>query len=190
MLVARVSRQRPKADGGVLPLHSGPSNPPLPREIPMAKRPVEERFWPKVSKRGHGGCWIWMGAKTPKGYGVIHEGPTRNSVMYAHRLSYEWANGPIPTVPKWLHVRHSCDTPACVRPSHLLLGTPSENQIDAFQRNADNDRRAKLNPDKVRAIRKLSASGRLTKAAIGARFGVAAATIKGIIYGKAWTHVV
>lgn len=26
------------------------------------KRPIEERFWEKVDKRGADECWVWLGA--------------------------------------------------------------------------------------------------------------------------------
>lgn len=31
------------------------------------KRPIEERFWEKVDKRGDDECWIWLGATIQPG---------------------------------------------------------------------------------------------------------------------------
>ena len=43
---------------------------------------------------------------------------------YAHRVSYELANGPIPA---GLQIDHLCKLTLCVRPSHLEAVTPSVN---------------------------------------------------------------
>ncbi len=72
-------------------------------------------------------CHKWTLAPNPHGYGRASVGGVR---MYAHRLAWEIANGPIPP---GLEVCHNCpdgDNPTCCNVAHLWLGTQAENVAD------------------------------------------------------------
>lgn len=60
-----------------------------------------------------------------KGYGTTFFNGKR---YYAHRLSYLLNVGEIP---EGMFVCHKCDTPSCIEPTHLFLGTPKDNTSDS-----------------------------------------------------------
>jgi hypothetical protein len=75
-----------------------------------------------------GHCWIWTGDTHIKGYGRFC---LNGQNLYAHRVSYEWAKGPIPK--GWV-VDHVCYQHSCVNPDHLVATTDFENIYTAFGR--------------------------------------------------------
>lgn len=87
------------------------------------------RFWGKVNRNTETGCWLWT-ASTIRGYGQFHLARTgqEQRVVYAHRFAWIITNGPIADN---LQVCHHCDTPRCVNPNHLFLGTAQDNLNDA-----------------------------------------------------------
>lgn len=100
---------------------------------PKVKEPFLDRFWRQVQKSD--GCWIWAGALSSTGYGVIGvQHPVKRN-LYAHRVSYELHIGP---VPDGYFVCHRCDNPRCVRPDHLFVGTHRDNMADMVAKGRSN----------------------------------------------------
>jgi len=167
--------------------------------------PLAQRFWAKVNKNGPvpthrpevGQCWLWTGARDDQGYGSIKEGGRGSRLLKAHRVSWALHHGKLSDS---INVLHECDNPACVRDSHLFVGTFADNSRDAAAKgrtvyqahperipHGESAGGAKLSATDVEAIRKLRARG-WTQRRIAGRFGVTQAAISLVLLGKTWKH--
>ena len=147
-----------------------------------------ENFWDYVDVAAKEECWMWTGGKTGKmGYGRFSRG--RRKVV-AHRVSYRLHYGEIPP---GLCVLHQCDTPACVNPNHLFLGTKADNNRDMIlkgrMRRGRDRPESKLTEARVVAIRAEYQTG-TTMLVLGAKYGVSERTISDAIQRNTWRHVV
>jgi hypothetical protein len=117
-----------------------------------------ERFAPRVDTAGPipagaehlGRCWLWTGAVTDHGYGVLR---VEGQVMYAHRWAWVQQNGPVPDGLVLDHLCHvagecaggdGCAHRRCVRVSHLAAVTTRENVLRGSSPLADRLRRGHL----------------------------------------------
>lgn len=168
----------------------------------------EPRFWAKVQKTD--GCWLWIAGKDKDGYGKFAitlppGGGAKQLHVRAHRVSLALAHGSAPSGD--LVTIHSCDTPACVRPEHLSLGTQADNRADCGRkgRNASGNRNgARVHPETrmrgsahwaasvteatVFIIKALLRSG-ARQAEIARLTGASVAVVHQIKTAKTWRHV-
>jgi len=158
-----------------------------------------ERFFEKVHTGS--GCWEWQGSLAPNGYGQFFR---PEGSRQAHRIAWEYENGPIEN---GLHVCHTCDNRKCVRPSHLFLGTRSDNMKDMVAKQRHNTSpgcRAMLKVRKVNRgvnnhecklteeqamIAKACPQTRGSASRLAEAFGVSLTVISDIRAGKRWTHL-
>lgn len=98
----------------------------------LAERPeVRQRFDAKVTRPSTGaGCWFWLAGIADTGYGQF--AVASDELYGCHRLvlAAELRRALLPS--EW--ALHRCDERSCVNPSHLRVGTPSENKYDAVRR--------------------------------------------------------
>jgi hypothetical protein len=153
------------------------------------RTPVEERFWRKVSPEPMSGCWLWIGCVNTGGYGTIY---FRGYGRKAHRVSWFLVKGEIP---RGKFVLHKCDTPACVNPDHLFLGTQRDNVIDCVKKKrwrhgapfGEKNPMSVLTDELVRQMRSEPRS--LSYKKIGQKYGVSTMTAYRAIVGKSWEHI-
>lgn len=172
-----------------------------------AHKPTEPiaRFWSNVVVVDDAtSCWLYQRRSGPSQYGVIKIGGARQQ---AHRFSWEIHFDPIP---EGKFVCHRCDTPPCVRPNHLFLGTAADNSADMVakgrsytpsgdahysRRSPEKVRRGNAAPrsilteGQVRMIRRRHMSGECTVGVLALEYGVVHATISAVIRRATWAHL-
>lgn len=158
-------------------------------EIPVKLSPRNIRiFWEKTDKKGPDECWKWLGAVNPKGYGRMSVG---NLPRRAHRISWQIHFGDIP---HGKLVCHRCDTPGCVNPRHLFLGTPKENSNDRDRKGRARDTRgekssmAVFTESQIIEMRSLYNSG-VRQRDLAKMYGRPQGTINNIVRGINWKHL-
>ena len=87
------------------------------------------RFFAHISVHmDNNSCWLWTGKTEKNGYARAMIDGTRKLV---HRIAWELFVGPIAG---GMDICHKCDTPRCIRPSHLFEGTHRDNILDAVKK--------------------------------------------------------
>jgi HNH endonuclease len=155
------------------------------RSVPFKiQKSQEQRFWEKVTKAAD--CWLWTASLTSNGYGQLSNRNGRPPLI-ASRLSWQIHNGPIP---EGLHVLHHCDTPACVNPAHLFLGSAAINAADKVSkgRARGGSLKGEFNPQsKLTAAQVLAIHADPRPAWIVAKeYSVSKTAIKDVRSGKTW----
>lgn len=152
---------------------------------PGPRRPVADRFWPKVDRSGGpDACWPWTGVILKSGYGNFKRGRPEG-VITAPRMAWTLANGQ--EIPAGLVVRHACDNRACCNPAHLSIGTHADNVADKVAKGRQGAKRH-LSEEQVRTIKARLAAGHLQKD-IARDIGIGESTIGAIKSGRLWKWV-
>lgn len=68
------------------------------------------------------GCWLWVGSLLMDGYPQLGKGRRVGRMLLGLEVGDK------------RQANHHCDTPLCVNPAHLYVGTASENTKDIHRR--------------------------------------------------------
>lgn len=146
------------------------------------------RFWSYVDKRGTDDCWRWKRSFDSKGYGIAWCG----RVISAHRLSWIIANGPIPEGVGYhgACVMHTCDTPHCVNPNHLQLGSQRDNIADCVAKGrrkyarGEQSGMSRMSDRDVAEMRALYSFRKVTQKMLANQFGMSLVQTARILRGE------
>lgn len=152
---------------------------------------IKARFEENYTPEPMSGCWLWHGPALRRGYGRIRVSG-RN--LLAHRLAYELHCEPVPA---GMNVLHKCDTPSCVNPAHLFVGTQRDNVHDMRAKHrgsllSASDGGGKAGPESQRwrkgklsdeAVAEIRASNGCTQQQLADRYGVTQSIISKVRRG-------
>jgi len=152
------------------------------------------RFWSKVDKSsGDDACWNWTAYIGDSGYGQFG---VDGKLTKSHRLAWELVNG---NIPPGLWVLHKCDNRKCCNPSHLFLGTPTDNARDMISKGrrrpdiysypGESHTLHKLTDREVLRIRDLYAAGGTSHTKLANEFHISKSQVKRIIDWESWRHI-
>ncbi len=155
-------------------------------------RPYRAAIADKIEPDLNSGCHLWNGASSLDGYGVTWRAMKN---VPAHRVAYCEANGISLADIAGSVVRHKCDTPLCVTPEHLMLGTKAENNADKATKGRKARVRgmangsSKLTDVGVAEMRAAYAGGGVTFKQLATRYGVSVRAAWFAVRRVKWRHV-
>jgi hypothetical protein len=152
------------------------------------KLPLRERLEANSCPEPNTGCILWIPKSSHElGYGHFPDGA--GGTKYAHRASLELHLGRRLQGAEF--ACHRCDTPACINPEHLFVGSTAANTADMVskRRHPHGARHgmAKLSSEDVRAIRAAAANGE-SRREIAARYAVTYENVWLIVTGRSWKY--
>lgn len=127
-------------------------------------------------------CWIWQGTLNSDGYATIKY---KQKTFKVYRVMWERFHGE--TIPPGKSALHRCDTPACMNPRHIFIGTQIDNIRDMVSKGRQSSNRG-LTDDEVRTIRAMVRGG-MRQSEVVQLMGVDSGTVSRIVNRKLYKHV-
>ncbi|QIG68266.1 HNH endonuclease protein [Rhizobium phage RHph_Y1_10] len=150
---------------------------------------LEERFEEKFDRAGENDCWLWKaGRSRPQEHPKIRLDGGYKKASKVSLLLYRGQDAGD------MHVCHSCDTPLCVNPNHLFLGTHLLNMQDKVSKGRSHRPAGRKNPKSKLtklAAQKIAADlerGELSQQEIARKYEIGQSTVSEIKRGRHWTQ--
>lgn len=159
-------------------------------DLPIRKT-LLDRIMDKVEMVPECGCWIWTGSldaggrKDNRRYGQLN---INGKTARVHRVLWEMRFGKIG---KGMLLCHHCDTPSCVNPHHLFLGTAKDNMQDCKLKKrrasfaGEYSGKAKLKSEDIIKIREDTRDSRI----IADQYGISRNHVYKIKLHMVWAHM-
>lgn len=138
-------------------------------------------------------CWLFQHKSNDRYPGVSNTLVGRHFRAYkAHQLSYLVYKG---EYDRAKYICHTCDTPSCVNPQHLFVGTPKENTAAMISKGrrgytgmkGEMHPKCRLGELEVRFIK--CSKGYVADSELAALFNVGKSNINNVRSGLIWKHL-
>ncbi len=158
---------------------------------------MDEKFWARVDVKEDDECWEFKNQPSQI-YGVYNKKiDGKWKAIRPHRYAWSQHNGR--SIPDGLFVCHSCDNPKCCNPTHLWLGTNSDNILDAIAKFGswvvgqhtyigEKHHSSKLTEEQVLDIRARVEQGE-RQVDLAKEYNVTRTMLSKIILRKSWKHI-
>ena len=151
--------------------------------------PTLARIFKCTDVRGPTECWPWRGYCPAGKYPKVTVTPAEarrlgtSQTVTVSRYLVGMLRG---RVGRGVVVAHSCDSPSCVNPQHLLAATQAENLADASRKGRLRGiRRARMSRATVTEVRTRHAGGETVRA-IAASLGLRAPAVRRAVAGRTY----
>lgn len=145
----------------------------------MPTKTIAQRLYAKLLINDLLECWNWQAGTNGGGYGRMRVSGKHKPT---HRIMWDLVYGDIPLE---MHILHRCDNKACCNPTHLFIGTRSDNMADMVKKGKQAHR---ISDDDVRAIRSLDKQG-VGLVDLSVKFDISTSHIYKIITRRRRKHI-
>lgn len=138
-------------------------------------------------------CKIWPYPALGRGYGYVRIGH-KNQLVHRLACEHRWGPPPAPRMDAAHGRLTRCESTLCFNGDHLVWKTRSQNLTDMLRDGTrwqgEGHPKSVLTDAAVLEIHARFAAGGVTQIALANEYGVSSTTIRRVVSGGGWTHLV